>query len=43
MMVEGQHVLPRRPLELGFRWEHEDIDSACREFARLRYDPVKPY
>ncbi|XP_037085747.1 epimerase family protein SDR39U1-like isoform X2 [Pollicipes pollicipes] len=43
MMVEGQRVLPRRPLQLGFEYQYPDIDSACREFAHLRYSPVKPY
>ncbi|KAF0310645.1 Epimerase family protein SDR39U1 [Amphibalanus amphitrite] len=43
MMVEGQRVLPRRPLQLGFQYRYPDIESACREVARLRYTPVKPY
>lgn len=43
MMVEGQRVLPRRPLQLGFRYRYPDIESACKEVARLRYTPVKPY
>ena len=43
MMVEGQRVLPRRPLQFGFRYCYPDIESACKEVARLRYTPVKPY
>lgn len=43
MMVEGQRVLPTRPLHYGFRYEYENIDAACKEFARLKYNAPKPY
>lgn len=35
IMTKGQHVVPRRVLEYGFKYRYEDIDEACREFAHL--------
>lgn len=31
MMLEGQKVIPKRTMELGFQFQYPDIDSACKE------------
>lgn len=36
IMTSGQRVIPKRTLETGFKYDFEDINSACKEFARLR-------
>lgn len=35
IMTEGQKVIPKRTLEYGFQYTYPDIDSACKEVARL--------
>ena len=30
IMTKGQKVIPKRPLELGFKYEYEEIQNACR-------------
>lgn len=35
IMTEGQKVIPKRTLEYGFHYKYPDIDSACREVAKL--------
>jgi NAD dependent epimerase/dehydratase family enzyme len=31
MVTEGQRAVPRRPLELGFAFDHADLDAALRD------------
>jgi uncharacterized protein len=31
MVTEGQRAVPRRPLELGFTFDHADLDAALRD------------
>jgi NAD dependent epimerase/dehydratase family enzyme len=31
IMTEGQRVIPKRTLELGYHFKYEDIDAACKE------------
>ncbi|XP_063828163.1 epimerase family protein SDR39U1 [Ostrinia nubilalis] len=35
IMTKGQHVIPKRVLEYGFKYRYGDIDEACKEFAHL--------
>lgn len=35
IMTEGQKVNPKRTLAYGFQYKYPDIDSACREVAKL--------
>ncbi|XP_022207961.2 epimerase family protein SDR39U1 [Nilaparvata lugens] len=42
IMTEGQKVIPKRVLELGFKYEYPDIKSACQECSRLFYSADKP-
>lgn len=35
IMTKGQHVIPRRVLEYGFKYRYDNIDEACNEFAHL--------
>jgi len=35
MLTSGQKVIPKRTLELGYEFKFADIDSACREVARI--------
>ncbi|XP_067012922.2 epimerase family protein SDR39U1 isoform X2 [Anabrus simplex] len=35
IMTEGQKVVPKRVLQYGFEYRYPDIDSACRECARM--------
>lgn len=37
IMTEGQKVIPKRTLESNFQYEFPDIESACKEFARIIY------
>jgi NAD dependent epimerase/dehydratase family enzyme len=34
LVVEGQHALPRRATELGYRHRHPDLDEALRSALR---------
>jgi uncharacterized protein (TIGR01777 family) len=34
LVLEGQHALPRRTLELGYRYRHPDLDEALRSALR---------
>ena len=31
LLFEGQHVLPMRLKEMGYRFEHEELESALRD------------
>jgi NAD dependent epimerase/dehydratase family enzyme len=35
MMTEGQKVIPKRTLAYGFQYKYPDIDTACRQVAKL--------
>lgn len=35
IMTEGQKVIPKRTLEYGFHYKYPDINSACKEVAKL--------
>ena len=35
IILEGQKVIPKRTLELGYKFLFPDLKSACDEFARL--------
>ncbi|KAJ8713463.1 hypothetical protein PYW07_013833 [Mythimna separata] len=35
IMTKGQHVVPKRVLEYGFKYKYADIDDACKEVAHL--------
>lgn len=35
IILEGQKVIPKRTLELGYKYLFPDLKSACEEFARL--------
>lgn len=35
IMTEGQKVIPKRTLAYGFQYKYPDIDSACRQVAKL--------
>lgn len=35
VMTKGQHVIPKRVLDYGFKYKYADIDRACQEFAHL--------
>ncbi|XP_062526832.1 epimerase family protein SDR39U1 isoform X1 [Bombyx mori] len=35
IMTKGQHVIPKRVLEYGFKYRYENINDACKEFAHL--------
>lgn len=35
IMTKGQHVVPKRVLEYGFKYQYDNIDKACKEFAHL--------
>nr|CAG4643263.1 EOG090X07KR [Ilyocryptus agilis] len=37
MITRGQKVIPKRTLELGFKYKFPDIQSACKEFGQLIY------
>ena len=37
IVVKGQHVLPKRSLESGYKFRFPTISSACQEFSFLRY------
>lgn len=37
IMTEGQKVLPKRTLELGFRFKYPDIYSACKTCTNVIY------
>ena len=37
MLTQGQKVVPKRTMELGFRFQYPDISSACKEFSPLVY------
>ncbi|XP_026316795.1 epimerase family protein SDR39U1 isoform X2 [Hyposmocoma kahamanoa] len=37
MLTQGQHVVPKRALENGFKFHYPCIDYACREVAPLFY------
>lgn len=37
MLTSGQKVIPKRTLELGYVYKYPDIDSACREVARMSW------
>jgi len=37
MLLQGQKVIPKRVLELGFTYKFPDIKSACKEFSPLVY------
>ncbi len=31
VVTEGQRAVPRRPLDLGYAFEHPDLDEALRD------------
>lgn len=35
IMTKGQHVIPKRVLDYGFKYNYADINDACQEFAHL--------
>lgn len=35
IMTKGQHVIPKRVLEYGFKYRYGEIDLACKDFAYL--------
>ena len=35
IFLDGQNVVPKRTIELGYRFLYPDLDSACTEFSRL--------
>lgn len=35
IMTEGQKVIPKRTLAYGFQYKYPDIDTACRQVAKL--------
>ena len=35
VILDGQKVMPKRTLELGYKFLYPDLKSACQEFARL--------
>ncbi|XP_072947794.1 epimerase family protein SDR39U1 [Epargyreus clarus] len=35
IMTKGQHVTPKRVLDYGFKYDYDNIDAACKEFAYL--------
>ncbi|KAJ0178313.1 hypothetical protein K1T71_006136 [Dendrolimus kikuchii] len=35
IMTKGQHVIPKRVLEYGFKYRYGEINKACEEFAYL--------
>ncbi|KAL4707676.1 hypothetical protein ACJJTC_014857 [Scirpophaga incertulas] len=35
IMTKGQHVVPKRVLDYGFKYRYDNIDEACKEFAYL--------
>lgn len=37
IMTEGQKVIPKRALELGFKFKYEDIESACKTCTDILY------
>ncbi|XP_076329929.1 epimerase family protein SDR39U1 isoform X2 [Tachypleus tridentatus] len=37
IMTEGQKVIPKRTLETGYKYKYPDIQSACKNLARLIY------
>ncbi|XP_013785676.1 epimerase family protein SDR39U1-like [Limulus polyphemus] len=37
IMTEGQKVVPKRTLEVGYKYKYPDIQSACKNLARLIY------
>jgi len=37
MLTEGQKVIPKRTMELGFEYDYPNIYSACKEFGPLAY------
>lgn len=36
IMTEGQRVIPKRTLETGFKYDYANIETACKELARLK-------
>ena len=42
IILEGQKVIPKRTLELGYKYLFPDIKSACDEFARLTIENFLP-
>jgi len=34
IVTEGQRAVPRRPLDLGYAFEHPDLDEALRDALR---------
>lgn len=43
IVTKGQHVIPKRALDYGFRYKYENIDDACNEVAHLwpKMHPLK--
>ncbi|CAG5025846.1 unnamed protein product [Parnassius apollo] len=35
IVTKGQHVVPKRVLEYGFKYQYDNIDDACKECAHL--------